>query len=111
MDSLPVAWMLIVACLIGFSVSYAIGAMGLVLLAFLAVFSALLIGWLNDFALWTNIGSAFLVSAALQLSYLLGLLSANIWRRAAAFVRLKQERAREAVAEASLSEMPKGNAR
>lgn len=110
MENFPMVWMLVSACLIGFCVSYYIGAMGVVLLAFLAVFSALLIGWLGNVPLWTNIGAAFLVSAALQLSYLLGLLSATICRRVAAFLRLKQEKARAAVAEATLTNMPEGNA-
>ena len=110
MESFLMVWILFTACLIGFCVSYYIGAMGLVLLAFLAVFGALLVGWWGNAPLWTNIGTAFLVSAALQLSYLLGLLSATISRRVTAYIRLKQEGARAAVVEASLAKMPEGNA-
>jgi hypothetical protein len=110
MEGFPMVWILATACLIGFCISYYIGALGLVLLAFLAVFAALLIGWWVNLPFWSNIGTAFLVSAALQLSYLLGLLSATIWRRVTAFIQMKQERAHAAVAEAGLSKMPEGNA-
>jgi hypothetical protein len=109
MEGFPMVWMVAAACLIGFFASYYTGALGLVLLAFLAMFGALLIGW-EDQALWSNIGKAFLVSAALQLSFLLGLLSEIIRKRIGAFLRAKQEKARNAVAEASLSKMPEGNA-
>src|SRR5688572_23795717 len=102
MEGFPMLWMLATACLIGFFASYYLGALGLVLLAFLALFGALLIG-LDSFSFWNNIGQALLVSAALQLSYLLGLLSEMTRKRVGAVIRAKEERAREAVAEASLS--------
>jgi hypothetical protein len=110
MESFPTVWILAIACLVGFFISYYVGALGLVLFAFLAVFFAFLSGWWENLTFWANAGTAFLVSAVLQLGYLLGLLSANLCRRATAFLRMKQEKASAAVAEASLSKMPEGNA-
>ena len=75
-------------------------------IGFLAMLAELLAGWFGNRPFWTNVGVAFLVSVALQLSYLLGLLSVAMGRRIMAFFKIKQEKARMAVAEPSLSYQP-----
>jgi hypothetical protein len=71
-------WLFAAACLIGFCAACCIGAAGLGILAILAIFAGLFAGCCGNLPFWTNIGAAFLVSATLQLSYLLGLLSATV---------------------------------
>jgi hypothetical protein len=99
-------WMFAAACIIGCCAAYRVGAAGLGILAFLAMLAELLAGWFANLPFWANVGMAFLVSAALQLSYLLGLLSVAMGRRVMAFFKIKQEKSRMAVAEAGLSYQP-----
>jgi hypothetical protein len=99
-------WIFAAACLTGFCAASRVGAAGLGTLAFLAILAELLAGWFGSLPLWANIGMAFLVSGALQLSYLLGLLSAAMGRQVMALFKIKQRKARMAVAEAGLSCQP-----